>query len=307
MWVARLSECEQMPAIAAKSSATSATYAIDVEDVEYLRHGETPLLARLFKPKGAGPFPVVVDLHGGAWCTGDRLNDTVLNEALARTGILVAALDFRMPPAASYPGSLADINYAVRWLKANAGRWNARADRIGIIGISSGGHQGMLGAMRPADPRYAAIELSGASVDARVNCVVMLWPVIDPLGRYRTAKAAVAKGGDYPEQFKRVLPSHDKFWGSEAAMAEGAPVNALEKGEVVELPPALLVQGTADHVHPHDQREAFVAAYRKRGGEIDVALYEGEESGFVMRDAKNPANARAALERVIGFLHEKLA
>jgi acetyl esterase len=296
-----------MSAAAARTAATRATYAIDVEDVEYLRHGDAPLLARLFKPKGAGPFPILIDLHGGAWCTGDRMNDTVLNEALAKTGILVAALDFRMPPAASYPGSLADINYAVRWLKANAGKWNARADRVGIIGISSGGHQGMLGAMRPSDPRYAAIPLAGGSkVDGKVNAVVMLWPVIDPLGRYRTAKAAVARGGTYPEQFKRVLPSHDKFWGTEEAMAEGAPVNALEKGEKVELPPALLVQGTADHVHPHDQRDAFVAAYRKRGGSIDVALYDGEESGFIMRDAKNPANATAALDRVIGFLHEKL-
>jgi acetyl esterase len=296
-----------MSAAAARTAATRATYAIDVEDVEYLRHGDAPLLARLFKPKGAGPFPILIDLHGGAWCTGDRMNDTVLNEALAKTGILVAALDFRMPPAASYPGSLADINYAVRWLKANAGKWNARADRVGIIGISSGGHQGMLGAMRPSDPRYAAIPLAGGpKVDGKVNAVVMLWPVIDPLGRYRTAKAAVARGGTYPEQFKRVLPSHDKFWGTEEAMAEGAPVNALEKGEKVELPPALLVQGTADHVHPHDQRDAFVAAYRKRGGSIDVALYDGEESGFIMRDAKNPANATAALDRVIGFLHEKL-
>lgn len=296
-----------MSAAAARTAATRATYAIDVEDVEYLRHGDAPLLARLFKPKGAGPFPILIDLHGGAWCTGDRMNDTVLNEALAKTGILVAALDFRMPPAASYPGSLADINYAVRWLKANAGKWNARADRVGIIGISSGGHQGMLGAMRPSDPRYAAIPLAGGSkVDGKVNAVVMLWPVIDPLGRYRTAKAAVARGGTYPEQFKRVLPSHDKFWGTEEAMAEGAPVNALEKGEKVELPPVLLVQGTADHVHPHDQRDAFVAAYRKRGGSIDVALYDGEESGFIMRDAKNSANATAALERVIGFLHEKL-
>lgn len=290
-----------------KSPAQPKSYELDVEDIEYLRHGSEPLLARVFKPKGAGPFPILLDLHGGAWCNGDRHNDTILNEALAKTGIVVAGLDFRMPPAASYPGSLADINYAVRWFKANARKFNARADRIGLVGISSGGHQGMLGAMRPSDPRYAAIPLSeGGAQTADVNCVVMLWPVIDPLGRYRTAKAAVAKGGNYPEQFKRVLPSHDKFWGSEEAMAEGAPINALEKGEKVELPPALLVQGTADHVHPHDQRDAFVAAYRKRGGSIETAYYEGEESGFIMRDAKNPENARQALEKVTAFLHRHL-
>jgi acetyl esterase/lipase len=49
------------------------TYELDVEDVEYVRHGNKPLLARLFKPRGTGPFPLIVELHGGAWCRGDRL------------------------------------------------------------------------------------------------------------------------------------------------------------------------------------------------------------------------------------------
>lgn len=290
----------------AEKMTTRATYAIDVEDVEYVRHGDKSLLATLFKPKGKGPFPILIDLHGGAWCNGDRHNDKLLNEALAKSGILVVALDFRVPPQSGYPGSIADANYAVRWLKANAAKWNARADRIGMIGISSGGHQGMLGAMRHDDPRYAAIPHAG-SQDARVDCVVMLWPVIDPIGRYRTAKAIVAKGGDYPEQFARVLPSHDKYWGSEAAMAEGAPATALENGEKVELPPVLYVQGTADQVHPRDQLERFVAAYRKRGGVVDLALYDGEVSGFITGVASNPENARAALARTIDFLHHHLS
>ena len=46
------------------------TYEVDVQDVEYLRHGETPLLARLFRPRGTGPFPIMVELHGGAWVRG---------------------------------------------------------------------------------------------------------------------------------------------------------------------------------------------------------------------------------------------
>jgi acetyl esterase len=96
-------------------------YEIEVEDVEYIRHGDKPLLARLFKPHGKGPFPLIVELHGGAWCRGDRLMDIAINEPLAKSGVVVAALDFRMPPEASYPGSLVDINYAIRWLKTQVG------------------------------------------------------------------------------------------------------------------------------------------------------------------------------------------
>src|ERR1700693_539271 len=155
----------------AATAPKSFEYDIDVEDVEYLRHGDSPLLVRLFKPRGQGPFPALIELHGGAWCLGDRLQDTTINEQLARSGILVAALDFRVPPAASYPGSLADINYGVRWLKAHAVEFKARAETVGIMGSSSGGHQAMLAAMRPRDPRYAEMRLpAGApAVDASVR------------------------------------------------------------------------------------------------------------------------------------------
>src|SRR5215510_12571036 len=251
------------------------TYEIDVEDVEYLCHGNQPLLARLFKPRGRGPFPLIVELHGGAWCHGDRLNDTIINEPLARSGVVVAALDFRMPPAAGYPASLADINYAIRWLKSRAAELKVRADRVGMIGISSGGHQAMLAAMRPSDARYSAIPLAGSGgVDASVAAAVLVWPVIDPLRRFHHAKRLQAAGGKYPEQIDRVIPSHIKFWGSEEAMEEGNPVGILDRGEAVAMPPVLYVQGASDIVHPKVDLERFVASYRRRGGEVELALYE---------------------------------
>src|SRR3982074_1130134 len=73
-------------------------YEIDVEDVEYLRHGDQPLLARVYKPRGNGPFPPVIYLHGGAWCKKDRTSDAGTDEPLAKSGVVVVALDFRMPP-----------------------------------------------------------------------------------------------------------------------------------------------------------------------------------------------------------------
>src|ERR1700730_16062573 len=138
------------------TSQASAGYEIDVQDVEYLRHGDRPLLARLYSPRGDGPFPMIVDLHGGAWCRGDRTNDAVMNEPLARSGVVVAALDFRMPPDASYPGSLVDISYGIRWLKSRATTLRSRRHLVGTMGASSGGLQAMLPVMRPREPKYAA-------------------------------------------------------------------------------------------------------------------------------------------------------
>jgi acetyl esterase/lipase len=296
-----------MPAISTVSKPTPSRTAHEftIEDIEYLSHGGSPLLLRLFKPKGAGPFPLMIDLHGGAWCSQDRTSDAMFNEALAKSGVVVAALDWRMPPTAGYPASLADINYATRWLKARAGELKARAGRVGMIGVSSGGHLAMLAAMRPRDKRYAAIALAGhTGLDATVAAVVMVWPVIDPLRRFHHAKRLQAAGGTYPEQIDRVIPSHTKFWGTEEAMEEGNPVGMLDRGEAIEMPPVLYVQGANDIVHPKVDLERFVASYRKRGGEVDLALYEGEGGGFI-RDPASKA-APLAMQRIIDFVHARL-
>jgi acetyl esterase/lipase len=281
----------------AATAPKSFEYEIDVEDVEYLRHGDSPLLARLFKPRGPGPFPAVIELHGGAWCLGDRVQDSSLNEQLARNGILVAALDFRAPPAASYPGSLADINYSIRWLKTQAAALGTGPDKLCTFGISSGGHQAMLLGMRPDDPRYAAIPFGGdyAAINASTRGVIMGAPVIDPLGRYRYAKQLKESGKPYPEFVDLVLPLHDKYWKTEDAMDEGNPVQALERGERVALPPVLYIQDTRDIVHPRPQLERFVELYRKAGGMVELELSEGAGDAFV---PKNPPQA-------IGRMYEK--
>jgi acetyl esterase/lipase len=288
-------------------ASTATTYAVDVEDVEFLRHADTPLLARLFKPRGTGPFPLIVELHGGAWCRGDRTNDVAINEALARSGVVVAALDFRMPPQAPYPASLADVHYAIRWAKTRAAQWGSRPDLVGALGVSGGGHQAMLLAMRPRDPRYSALSLAsgGPAVDASLRGVVLCWPVIDPLARYRYAKRLKAAGPPYPDVVDSVLPCHDQYWQTEEAMAEGNPVLALERGEQVELPPVLYLQGANDVAHPRPDLDRFVSLYRKAGGQVDLELFEGEGQAFINRNPKSPAAARA-IEKIIDFVHTQI-
>jgi len=246
-------------------------------------------------------------VHGGAWNLMDRHADTIVNEALAKSGVVVAALDFRMPPEAPYPASMADINYGIRWLKAHAPEYKSRPDLVGIAGSSSGGHQAMLAAMRPRDPRYSAIPLPAGSpsVDASVRGVIMYWPVIDPLGRYHYAKKLKAGGKPYPEIADLVLPLHDKFWKTEEAMAEGSPLLMLERGEKVEMPPAQYVQGTDDVAHPRDHLDRFVAIYRKAGGHLELELFDGMAEGFIIRKPAAPESARA-IEKIIAFVHEQL-
>ncbi len=290
------------------ATSRPAKYEIEVKEVEYLRHGDRPLMARIFKPRGAGPFPAIVEVHGGAWNMMDRTADDAVNRPLAETGVVVAAIDFRMPPEASYPASLADINYAIRWFKAHAAEFGGRPDRVGLIGSSSGGHQVMLTGMRPHDSRYSAIALpAGApSVDATVRCVVMLWPVIDPLARYHFAKKVKEAGKPYPDLIDTLIRLHDKYWIDEAAMAEGNPALALQRGERVALPPTLYIQGGDDFVHPRVDLDLFVANYRKAGGHLDLELYDGVAEGFIIRKPSAPATIQAH-ERIAQFVHEYLS
>jgi len=135
-------------------------------------------MARIYRPKGEGPFPTVLDLHGGAWNRKDRLAEEPMDRALAASGLLVVAVDLTLAPEAPYPACVQDANYAVRWLKAKAAGWKGATAKIGVYGSSSGGHVAELLAMRPRDPRYGAIPLAEApDIDATVAYIATRSPI----------------------------------------------------------------------------------------------------------------------------------
>jgi acetyl esterase len=273
--------------------ASDARRRVTVEDVEYQRQGGRALLLRLYCPSGLGPFPAALQIHGGAWVGKDRTDNAFMAQALAESGILVASADFRMPPEAGYPASLADINLGTRWLKANAEVYRSRADWVGCFGTSSGGHQALLAAMRPEDPRYAALWLPDApAIDARLAFVISGWGVLDPLLRYRLAKAA----GN-----AQLVANHDQFWGNEAAMHDGSVPAILESGERVDLPPALIFGGDRDEWVPVEVMHNVVALWRRAGGAAELELFEGANHGF-MTGKPDARYAASALERMKAFI-----
>ena len=271
-------------------------YEVIAEDLEYGRVGDTPLLARFYRPRGVTGFASVVDVHGGAWVANDRTQNAAIDQAVAAAGTAVLALDFRLAAVAPYPASIADINLGIRWLKANVARLGGDPARVGGLGTSSGGHQLWLNVLRPRDPRYAAIKLAGAdNVDASLNFVVVCWPISDPVARYKMARET---GNE------RLVRNHDAFFLTEAAMAEANPQTILESGEVRNLPPALLIQGTADANVTPDMADRFVAAYTKAGGRITLRKFEGQPHTFI---GQNPTSAASieALGVITDFIRQQ--
>ena len=90
-----------------------------------------------------------------------------------------------------------------------------------------------------------------------------------------------------------LIQSHDAYWSSEAEMAEGNPQRIVESGDAASLPPAILLQGTGDDNVTPDMADRFVAAWRAKGGSIELHKFDGQPHTFVMRDPASDASRRA--------------
>ncbi len=241
------------------------------------------MLATVYRPRGTGPFPTVLEVHGGGWRQGDRFNTRAIDQGVSRGGVVVMSIDFRDANVAPYPTSLEDINLGIRWLKAHARDFGGRPG-VGAMGSSSGGHQVLLSALRPRDPRYARLPLAGdPAQDASLSFVVGFWPVADPIAMHQNM---LAKEPGEPTMC-------DYYFRTPEAMAEGNPQGALERGEPVELPPLLLLQGTADEIVTPDVQLRFRDAYLRAGGAVELKRYEGMPHSFISRTPEHPQAVRA--------------
>lgn len=270
-------------------------YEIVEHDLEYQRVNGKPWLMRIYQPKGAGPFPAIIDVHGGAWQNGDRLNNAGVARALAAKGSVIASIDFRQPPEAGYPASLCDVNLAIRWLKAHAGEFNAKT-KVDAFGNSSGGHQVVLAGLRPRHPAYSAASLATHSqLDASLAYVIAAWPVICPLYRFQYAQRI---GNQHHVQ------AHIDYWRTEAAMSEGSPQSIIDSDEQVELPPILFLLKANDKNHPLEMQERFIASYRKRGGAIEVHSFDGLPEHRMVPSLDRPETMRF-VDIVSGFIQAR--
>jgi acetyl esterase/lipase len=153
-----------------------------VPDVAY--NSDSPEQAMdLYYPSTPGPHPVMVWIHGGGWTSGDKsegLPDYLAAE-LERNNFIGVALDYRLAryapdgtPVDPFPAAVDDVKTAVRYLKANAGRYDLRANDIFLAGVSAGGHLAALAGtsaavdlLEPSDTPSAL-----ASYDSTVRAVI---------------------------------------------------------------------------------------------------------------------------------------
>lgn len=268
-------------------------FELKVSEVEFRRnHAGRMLMARIYQPMGAGPFPTLLDLHGGAWNFKDRLAEEPMDRAIASSGVLVVAIDKTLAPEAPYPACIQDANYGVRWLKSKAATWNGDHSKIGIYGSSSGGYVGVLLGMRPKDPRYNAIPLEGATkkIDATVAYITTRSPITNPLARFENAEKVQR---DTMVQYSKTF---FKPWES---IVESNPQQILDRKEKVTLPPLLIMQGALDDNVLPEVQEKFAQAYNSAGGKCEYRLFENSVHQWVAKEGPQTERARAMVKEFI--------
>ncbi|MFN2644650.1 MAG: alpha/beta hydrolase [Burkholderiales bacterium] len=275
----------------------NARYELTVSELPFRKKAQgRQLMARIYQPQGVGPFPVLLDLHGGAWQRKDRTAEEPMDRAIAASGVLVVAIDMTVSGEAPYPACVQDASYGIRWLKMHAAQWKGDPSTLGVYGSSSGGHVAELLAMRPNDARYNAIRLENASqVDTSIAYVATRSPISDPYARWQQAER---------KPNPNLVKASKTFFQPWETIHEANPQQMLERKEKVVLRPLLILQGELDDNVLPSVQEKFANTYRAAGGDVQYELFKGSVHEWVAEPG--PQTTRAH-EMVKAFIARQLA
>lgn len=234
------------------------SYAVE-RDVTFTPQGwPKPLLADIYRPEGAGPFPSVLLIHGGAWKRGDRDQVTSLARRIASRGYLVMNTTYRLVPEWIFPAQLEDVQEALRWMHGPEGaRRGIDASRIGTFGYSAGGHLAALAGHIADDPKYG-------DPRTRVKAIV---------AGGTPADLTLYEGGYLVPNFIGG-PKSEKLEQYRLA----SPVTHVNPGD----PPVFIYQATLDDYVPYEQAETYKAALDRAliANELFVIRGHGHISAF---------------------------
>lgn len=239
----------------------------------YRTVGDAQLRLDLARPRGEGPFPAIVFIHGGGWVQGRRESFADAIEEAARRGYVATTITYRLArpdpetdrPAHPFPAQLDDCRAAVRWLRAHARQYRVDPARVGVLGVSAGGHLGLLVGLATADDAPGLAGDAGGS--SRVQAVVGVSGPTDLLRWYETAP--VMRG------FARALCDGPPDTAHETYV-RASPITWVTAG----APPILLQHGQEDEAIPPEQATLLAARLEAAGAPHVLTIIPGQGHGF---------------------------
>jgi acetyl esterase/lipase len=293
------------PRPAARTAFPTRTRAAEqFTDLPYASGSSAQVLDLFLPGRAAGTAaPLVIDIHGGGFQAGDKVDPTGRLDALRRKGYAVASLNYRLSGEARFPAGVQDVKAAVRWLRAHAERHRVDPERFAAWGESAGGYLAvMLGVTGDQQTVLDDDALGNASVSSAVQAVVDWYGPCD----FLTMDAQAVDPGGCPDAPQR----HDDA-GSPESRWLGAPIQTVPDRAVAAnpisylaaartLPPFLVAHGRRDCLVPHGQSVELVAALRERGASVGFTLLDDAGHGGPRFDQEMQASTISFLDRSFG-------
>ncbi len=233
-------------------------------DLAYVEGGHERNKLDIYLPeKVEGRLPLIVWIHGGGWQAGNK--DGCPAVPFVAKGYVVASINYRLSQHAVFPAQIEDCKAAIRWLRANAAKYHIDPERVGVWGVSAGGH---LVALLGTTGGVKDLDGSGGNLDpsSRVQCVV------DWFG---------------PTDMLTMRGSHDNPNSPEARLIGGPLQNNKDKARQTspvtyvskDSAPFLIMHGDKDPLVPLDQSKELAEALTKAGVEAKLVVVEGNGHG----------------------------
>lgn len=223
-------------------------------------------------PKGDGPLPVVAWIHGGGWQGGDKRGGVWQLAYLVASGNYAGvSIGYRLSGEAIWPAQIHDCKAAVRWIRANAKKYNFDPQRIAVWGSSAGGHLvAMLGTSGTVESLEGELGQHGG-VSSQVQCVVDYY-----------GPSELLTMDDYPSRIKHNSPESPEsrlvggpLQETKQVARAASPITYVSADD----PPFLIAHGTEDMAVPFNQSERFAEALRKAGVDVTFIKIEGGSHG----------------------------
>lgn len=268
--------------------------------------GYRPLLLDLYRPGGETSRPLVIFLHGGSWTTGSRRTSGHFADfpaelaSLAERGFAVASVDYRLSGEARFPAALQDVKAAIRFLRANAGKYGIDPDRVAVWGASAGAHLAAMSAFTGEDMEFDPPGMENAGESDRVQAFVGWYGPYELSSMFQQTTApdsSIDPSG----------PLH--FFG---CTREGCPPGVFTKASPISYvdandPPTLLIHGSADTTVPTTQSRELDKRLKAAGVNTTLIIIDGVSHDWSGKDEQATAKAsRKALAATFEWLGKTL-
>lgn len=242
------------------------------KDVEYANPDNQHLQMNIARPKGDGPFPAVMCIHGGGFRAGTRDGYDGLIRKFAERGYVAATITYRLAPKYPFPAAIFDVKAGIRWLRANAGKYHIDTERIGVTGGSAGGHLAQFLGVTAGVKMFEGDE-GNPEQSSRVACVVNFYGPSDFTKSYgKSVDAAevlpLFLGGNLEQERQKHIAASPLYWVTPDAA------------------PTLCVHGTKDKYVAYEQAVWIVDKLLNAGVEAELVTMQGAGHGFGGKDAE---------------------